>query len=699
MKKLFLIQLFVISFFHLFAVPKWNPEIEGLFEKLNQNLSNEGEIDIYNQLGKKLRKINPDTAFFYANLANELSINHNYKKGAGESYWTLGVLAKYKGDNDKAIEQYKKSLAFKKELGDHIGIANVCYSLGTVLRNLSNNKASRQYFDQGLDALKKKPDPSVEGKILLGIANIYRNEEKLDSAFVFIDKGFEKRKDANDTRGMAFVLKEKGLLYFQFERYGKADSILNKSLEVFKRLKDTMSMAAVSIDLGSNFYRIKEYEKAKHYYNQALEFGKQNRQYQVFALSGLGAIHKELGETEKAKIVYNQVLDSARKFKDVNLEAKTLFNLGQLHLNKLEAYEISINYFNQSLEILDTLEVIDQKLKVLINLSRSYFKMGDYKRAGIIMQGYHDTLSRHIQKEDQAQNYVDSLETKENEKNIIGYENQIAQLKYEQTISSLRSLAAILGLSIVLCIAIIFVVRYNHRRLTAEQKTKELKNDLKQQKLETVYAHLEGKQNERNRIADDLHGSLGMKLSTIATYFGFLKSKLDLAEQEVKTSYSKAEKLLNNVTEDVRRISHGIKEVVLEKFGLVAQLEELRDNLNGAGQIQVALNPYGIEDRLSADLETSLYRITEDIVNNTLRHAKASNLNISLSQFKDRLSLMVEDDGIGFNLEEVKAHGKGMGLMNIEAQVNKLDGTVDFDSTVGQGTIVNINIPLENEVA
>ena len=89
-----------------------------------------------------------------------------------------------------------------------------------------------------------------------------------------------------------------------------------------------------------------------------------------------------------------------------------------------------------------------------------------------------------------------------------------------------------------------------------------------------------------------------------------------------------------------------------------------------------------------------MYRITEDIVTNTLRHAKASNLNISLSQFKDRLSLMVEDDGIGFNLEEVKAHRKGMGLINIEAQVKRLEGTVEFDSVLGQGTIVNINIPL-----
>ena len=154
-----------------------------------------------------------------------------------------------------------------------------------------------------------------------------------------------------------------------------------------------------------------------------------------------------------------------------------------------------------------------------------------------------------------------------------------------------------------MCIAIIYVFRYNHRRLKAEQKTKELIDELTRKQLQVIYARIEGKDDERNRIYDDLHSSLGVKLSTIAAYFGFLKSKLDLSDQKVKSSYSKTEKLLNNVTEDVRRISHGIREVVLEKFGLVAQLEELRDNLNGAGQIQVALNQYGIEDRLSADLE------------------------------------------------------------------------------------------------
>ena len=107
------------------------------------------------------------------------------------------------------------------------------------MRNLSNNKASRQYFDQGLEALEKNPKPSVEGKILLGIASIYLIEDKLDSAFVFLDKSFEKRKEANDHKGMAHVLKEKGILYFRLNRNEKADSILNRSLELFNTLKDS----------------------------------------------------------------------------------------------------------------------------------------------------------------------------------------------------------------------------------------------------------------------------------------------------------------------------------------------------------------------------------------------------------------------------------------------------------------------------
>ena len=150
-------------------------------------------------------------------------------------------------------------------------------------------------------------------------------------------------------------------------------------------------MTAVSIDLGSNFFRIKEYDKAKQYYNQALEFGKQHKRYRVLALSGLGAIHKELGEPEKAILVYAQVLESARDLKDKNIESRILYDLGMLHLNKLEAYDKSISYFNQSLEILDTLKGTNLKLKVLINLSRSYFKKGDYTKAGEIMDGYHYT--------------------------------------------------------------------------------------------------------------------------------------------------------------------------------------------------------------------------------------------------------------------------------------------------------------------
>jgi signal transduction histidine kinase len=127
------------------------------------------------------------------------------------------------------------------------------------------------------------------------------------------------------------------------------------------------------------------------------------------------------------------------------------------------------------------------------------------------------------------------------------------------------------------------------------------------------------------------------------------------------------------------------------KFGLVSALKDLSESVESAGNIKVKFFNFGIDERLDHRTEISLYRITQELISNILKHAQAKEINIHLSRQDGELSLMVEDDGIGFDPSK---ESSGIGIKNIIARVDQLNGNIFFDSSPGHSCTVTIEIPL-----
>ncbi len=197
---------------------------------------------------------------------------------------------------------------------------------------------------------------------------------------------------------------------------------------------------------------------------------------------------------------------------------------------------------------------------------------------------------------------------------------------------------------------------------------------------------------ERRRISRDLHDDVGIKLSALKLYLSSLHDKSSETKNEAIASLTQnSERLIGDVMNDVRHLLHNLSPMVLDEFGFIEAVHGIADKINEAGQIHIQLIAFGMERRLPRDYELALYRITQELINNILKHAHAKQVTLQIGQRDNTLIIMMEDNGIGFNTQN---QTEGYGLHNLAARTKLMKGVMKIDSQEGKGTSVYIEIPL-----
>ncbi len=225
-------------------------------------------------------------------------------------------------------------------------------------------------------------------------------------------------------------------------------------------------------------------------------------------------------------------------------------------------------------------------------------------------------------------------------------------------------------------------------RVISEHRVEQV---LRDQELRVVDAVMQGQEQERARVAKDLHDRVGMLLSAVKMQFGALEGRIERVQATAGEQYQKVTDLLDTAVGEVRRISHDMEHGNLATFGLATALEDLRDAVHVPGKLEVELNTFGLGERLDKRLEVATYRMVQEAVSNALKHAKASHLSIQATRSETLLNLMVEDDGLGFDPANA---GDGMGMSNLRARAAEFNGAVRVDSLPGRGTTVVIDLPI-----
>lgn len=250
----------------------------------------------------------------------------------------------------------------------------------------------------------------------------------------------------------------------------------------------------------------------------------------------------------------------------------------------------------------------------------------------------------------------------------------------------------ILGAILMLVMALTLILFFYLSRKKIIQKELEKKTlELNHQK-EMLKATIVAQEAERNRIAQDLHDAISAKLNVVSLSANFLLEEENVSPQETEEIINHMLRVTNKTIESSRKIAHNLLPPILEKFGLGAALEELCDEFSNSKKVNVSSQISYEMESFSTDDELHVFRIVQELMNNSMRHGKARKIELNLkSNGKENLSLSYSDDGLGFDTNKIGIQ-KGLGLRNIESRVSLLKGNITYHSEKDKGVEVKITI-------
>lgn len=251
----------------------------------------------------------------------------------------------------------------------------------------------------------------------------------------------------------------------------------------------------------------------------------------------------------------------------------------------------------------------------------------------------------------------------------------------------------ILGTSAMLLpvtVIIIFVVFYNRRQRLQREKLERLEEIHCQEMLEASVASQE---NVRRQIGGDLHDEIGTLLSATRMSLSQI-SKYEDNPIKRDILLKQTQELLNDTLNNVRMLSKELMPSTLDEFGLIIALKDFTEKMTEYTGVMVCFSHGELLEVFDKKIELALYRTTQELVNNALKHAKASVINIQLQVKQSDLVLQVSDNGIGFDLAEVNQPNRGIGIKNIESRISVIKGKIKFDVEKGRGSSFEVTVAL-----
>jgi signal transduction histidine kinase len=212
----------------------------------------------------------------------------------------------------------------------------------------------------------------------------------------------------------------------------------------------------------------------------------------------------------------------------------------------------------------------------------------------------------------------------------------------------------------------------------------------KDRQLVAVDSLLKGQEEERSRLAKDLHDGLGGLLSGVKFSLSNMKDNLIVTPDNMAV-FERSLDMIDTSIKELRRVAHNMMPEMLIKFGLDEALKEYCNSINATKLVAVKYQSFGMDVRPDSSKEIIIYRIIQELLNNVLKHAAATEVLVQLMKEEKRLSVVVEDNGKGFDTAILETN-KGAGWTNIRSRVDYLQGHMDIKSEAEKGTTITIDV-------
>lgn len=592
---------------------------------------------------------------------------------------------------------------------------------------------SALYYFDALKKLSKKINYQ-RGLInyAINVSQVYNQLDKPDTAFIINKEGLAVAEQLGDQKQIAFCEANLGN---SFSKLGQKDSCILYYLKAqtqLEEIKDSANLLYLYGNIASLFHNFKQYSKALEYAQKAVTLAKMgigNRQSYVFALTNLSGTLIDLKQYDSTLKYALEAVDICQSDKNYyrlmannlqNIIATKIFQkkyqeIGN-YLTKLESIKDNINspaynvrlqydyarnaYYKGKLPEAEKYAL--QTLKISISDSLQDYELNSYNLLLKIESGM-GNLSMADDYEMKADSINQMNLDKETAKNVQELEKKYETQKKENEILKLqqdnqkKSLLNKIFIGSTLALFLVAFLGYRNfknkqriARQTAQiqqQKITELEKD---KQLLTIDAMLKGQEEERSRIAKDLHDGLGGMLSGVKLSFVSMKENMIMDADSV-ISFENSITQLDNTIAELRKVAHNLMPEALVKFGLNKAVADFCNAMQLASKIKIIFEPLGTERQLSNTADLYVYRIIQELINNAIKHAIPNQILVQLTKTSDKILLTVEDDGKGF-IKEILASAKGIGIKNLQQRIDYFKGKMELVTQPGEGTSVNIEL-------
>ncbi len=574
------------------------------------------------------------------------SISNNDQQSKILSLKYIGSSYAFETNYFEAIKYYKQALLLAENINFYFEIANLNNNLGTIYNEFGNYPSAYIYFVKALKNYDLAGTIEKKTGTLNNIGLTYLNLDKKDKALYYFQKALNSSNISKDTILTATILNNIAICNFSKKQLKSGLNNLHRSIQLSQKVKNIYGECVSYQILGNMYLERNAFSKSLDIYKKSVGIAKNANLIHLLSVSEVGIARVLLaqGHLSEAMMYAKRVASVAEDRASQSLKA--------------DAHQLLSSIYEKN-----------GNSQLALKEYRNYVRMKEEINSNTVVNQVYDVEVDYL-------NQLTGMQRLELEKKQLSIDNRNIWL---------------------LLLAIVFIMivgglylSYRYHKSKEKLKLQETIIELTKKKS---HAALEAEIRERKRIGREIHDSLGYLLSLAGLNASVLEKKTDLPETKKSEILSALIQSINEAFDEVRNISHNLTPSLLSEQGLAGTLKNIADRVNQTHQLKMSYDTFGLEQKLDDVVENILYRTIQEIVNNTIKHAEATELFIQVTKDQNVVTLMAEDNGKGFEITSLK-EGSNFGLTHIRSWVENLSGSIHVDSKLKRGTITSILIPI-----
>lgn len=645
MRRLLIIALLCTPVFALAQ----NHAVDSLKKILSATKADTTKADLYYKIALELQRMDPAQAQKMIDQSMAIAQKMNFQKGIANIYSFKSIQSSYKGEFDSMKVYSDKCIEIAKKANFPLGIAKGENGLGIFYWQTGNFSEAIKNHLSAL-AIREKLKDSVGIATSLGnLALVYFDNQNAKEAERNALLSVEIAKKVNKSNIVISNLQLLANVYGQGGQFDKALARDAEALILCKQHNDMRGLSQVYSNMANCYTAMKQYDKGL--------------KYQL------------------------EVLKIDEFFGDKKNISDTYMNISAIYADQKQ-FKPAVDWMQKGLKYAQESKFKHGEKQGWGALSNIYEQLGDYKKALEAHQKYQsmsvDLVNEKSNQQIALMQTKFDTEKKEQKITLLNKENTIQKLSISKQQTTIAIIVGLLLVSILVAGLV-----YNRNKL--KQKALLQAEMLRHQDMMTK-AVIDAEEHERKRIGADLHDGVGQLFSAVKMNLSGLFERISLQREEDKFLAENTLALVDESCKEVRVISHQMMPNMLLRSGIASDLKSFIEKID-ADSLKIRLETTGFKDRLESNVETMLYRIIQETINNVIKHAQATQLDIVLKRDAREIFAVIKDNGVGFDAEKAGSFD-GIGLKNILTRIEYLRGTIEYESAPGQGTTVTVNVPV-----